>query len=278
MRGLLSWALVLLLGLAALSFAEESAAGGAAADPDGTDLDLDEDDLDDDDESEDASGGMGMGAGQGPPVDDFDLDMPEEERKTRMRACLAHTMSRAQAYQEQLQAAVKQMVEENRGAQMTPEQAANSIVFSWMISCYMNIEDDGIKAAVSGTPLPPEAEQDLFSHHPERGQQANQASQRQWQLLESVLLEHKASQPQRDPQRDPRVDPRAQAAAGSSMSGQTGALYILVVFGVIFGAGAIGVLRLMRSEAKDKEKEKDKPSKAEKKLEKAEKKLTRKQK
>lgn len=267
MRANLCWALALLLGLVALSIAEENGAGGsAAADPDGSDLDLDEDDFDDDDdESEDSSGGMG--AGQGEPVEDFDLDMPEDQRKLRMRSCLSHTMARAQAYQEQLQGAIAQMVEQQ---QVSQEQAANSVIFSWMITCYMNIDDDGIKAATAATPLQPEQEEDVFSHHPERGQQANQASQRQWQLLEAILMEQNAASEQQ--QRRQGVDPRMDPRAAGTPAGQSQMLYVLVVFGIIFGLGAIVVVRLMRSESQDRD------SKSQRKTDKAEKKLARKQK
>jgi len=267
MRGHFAWGLALLLGLAVQTFADESGAGVAAAtDPDGSDLDLDEDDLDDfEDESEDS-------AGRGAAMEDFDLEMPEEQRKTRMRACYAHTVHRAQTYQDQLQAAIQQMVEANSGQQRTQDQAANSVIFSWMITCYMNINDHGIKAAVAGTPLQPEVEQDIFSHHPEKRQQANQASQRQWQLLELVLMEQQSAQQQRQGM-DPRTGPGAPGVAGSSMTGQSQMLYILVVFGIIFGVGAIVVLRLMRGESQDR----DKLTKSQKKADKAEKKLARKQ-
>merc|ERR1712151_601832 len=119
-----------------------------------------------------------------------------------------------------------------------------------------------------------ELEQEVFAARPDRPQQINSASTRQWELLQSVLADeedkHKMAQEKQKrsareqqqrqqqqsmPQAPPRVD-----VIGSGMSGQSQALYVLGVFGSLFGLGACAVLKLSKDEnaARDKRSGKNK--------------------
>merc|ERR1712190_3714 len=99
------------------------------------------DDIDDIDEG-DSAGGAGPGAG--PPVDDFDLGMPEEDRKKQMNACFIHTVTRMQSNREEVERTVQEIVQSQQSQQLTQQQAINSLMFSWMMTCYMNIDANGI--------------------------------------------------------------------------------------------------------------------------------------
>lgn len=217
----------------------------------------------DDEQSQSAMGGQEM-------VEDFDLGMPEEDQKAQMNACFFHTMNRVRARRDQLEATVKEMTA-NQQSQMSPEQALNTLIFSWMMSCYMNIDAAGMKQASSGQSASPELEQDLFSQRTDRPQQVHQASRRQWQLLESVLMEQQKQQ-------DPRGASEGAGARSSGsvplsgLSGQSQFLYIFVVFGIVFGLGFIALFRLIQHEKTGR----DKSSKSQKKADKAEKKLAKK--
>merc|ERR1740121_1691487 len=116
--------------------------------------------------------------------------MPEADQRKQMTACFTHTMNRMQAHSEQLQQTVQEIMNSQQGQQMTQTQAINTLMFSWIMACYMNIDAGGVKQAVEGVAPTPELEQALFSQRPDRPQSVQQASKRQWQLLESVLKDH----------------------------------------------------------------------------------------
>merc|ERR1719453_1523275 len=82
---------------------------------------------------------------------------------------------------------------------MKEDQAMNALLFTWMMTCYMNVEESLVSQALGkpyGTPLPaPEdKEEELFSTNPNAKQTAQQASQVQWKLLEGVLKENSPKQ------------------------------------------------------------------------------------
>lgn len=253
--------------------AKEAAGDAKVAGVDDKD-DLDLDDLDDNGDTSVEE-----------PVEDFDLTLPPEDQKKRMRACMTHTMNHARARREQLDEVATQMAKGAGGAQkgMSKDQAINTLIFSWMMSCYMNIDSSTMQQATLGSILDEETETQLFAQRTDRAQQVHQASQRQWKLLESVLMEQSETQKkeakeaqQQQQQRQEQsgnLPPTGQPAPlGSSMSGSSQALYVFCVFGVIFGLGAIGVFRLSSSETSDK----DRSAKNLKKQQKAEAKLNKK--
>lgn len=269
--------LALLLTIAVFGTARgDGEAAEAAADDD-----LDLEDLED----ESAAPGEGVGP-DGSPVEDFDLGMPEEDRKKRMSACYVHTINRAQHRRTELQQTAEQVVKQHGGPEMTPDKAINSIVFSWMMSCYMNIDASGMKEAIVGKAPTQELEQELFAPREDRPQQVPQASRRQWSLLEQVLTEMTKEQAEQQKQQQqqqkssssssgrtgaggaPAPQPPAYTGGGpllSGLSGQSQAIYVLVVFGVIFGVSILGVMRLMKSEQEGRSSKNRKAEKAEKK-------------
>jgi len=227
--------------LAVLGAADDGveAAAKSGADPDFDDLD----DIDLDDEGEEQ--GMEQGQSEVPPetekVDDFDLAIPGEDRKKRMKACFTHTMGRVQLRRQQLQETVQQMTMLRKN-DMTAEQATNTLIFSWMMACYMNIDSSGIAQASQSRPLSEELEKNLFSQRTDRPQQVHQASPKQWDLLKSVLEEEGKKAPRKDPGMGMAGEEPGRAA------GQSQYLYVLAVFFIIFGLGALSVYRLMQNE------------------------------
>lgn len=251
------------------SFGADDAAADGPDDPDDLDADLDLGDIDDlgdegfDDGDPDAGGQGGF-----PEVDDFDLGMPETDRKKQMEACLIHTTNRVQARREQMEQTIKEIMSSPQGQQMEQNQAMNTLMFSWMMTCYLNIDRENVKQAVKTGEISDEVEQEIFAPKADRPQQVNSASARQWELLQSVLrdeeIKHREmqdtlkktareqqqrQQQQSMPQAPPRVD-----VIGSGMSGQSQALYVLGVFGTLFGLGACAVMKLSKDEnaARDK--------------------------
>jgi len=254
----------------------EPAEGDTAAD----DLDLDLEGLDDlEDEFSDNSNnndndGLSGGAmpGMEPPPDDFDLTMPEEDRKKRMFACYIHLMNRLAHRRDQTEQIAKEVTEQR--PQVTREQAMNTVAVSWMMACYHNVDADGMKAAIPGKAPAPELEGRLFAP-PARMQQG---SERQWKLLEEVAQEAQqeaardAPYQQQQQQQRYSTPPNADAPLPTASFGrQSQVIYVLVVFGTIFGLGAAFVMRLSKSEKGAR----DKASKAEKKADKIDKKLSR---
>merc|ERR1719161_626334 len=111
-----------------------------------------------------------------------------------------------------------------------------------MMQCYMNIDSKMVSEARPGEEMPEELEAELFGPRPDRPQQVQQASTRQWQLLSSVVIENREdSQQQRGPG-------SGIGLVGTSFSGQTQVLYALGVFAVIFGFGSVTAVYLIRSE------------------------------
>jgi len=267
-------ALCLALLLTALSGAAD---GDAAADAADDDLDLG-DDLDEDADLEaDFADAEADAAPDMPPVEDFDLGMSDSQRKAWLRVCYVHTVNRAQARRQELNHAVKEMMAsaEARAQQMSEEKTLTTLVFSWMMQCYMNIDDaTAQEGAILGS-FKEELERALFAPRADRPQQVQQASSRQWELVSSVMAEEqqKMQQQGRPGGGSPEGAAPGIGLVGAGLSGQSQALYIGAVFTVIFGLGAITVLRLSRSE---KATERSGSSKSQKKAEKAEKKLARK--
>jgi hypothetical protein len=272
------------------SLAAEPAAGSGEADTAADDLDLDLDGLDDledefsDDNNGPASGGPpGMDPGMEQPVDDFDLTMPEEDRKKRMLACYVHMMNRLHHRKDQMEQIAKEVIEQR--PQMSREQALNTVAVSWMMACYHNVDADGMKQAIPGKAPAPELEQRLFAP-PARMQQG---SERQWRLLEEVAQEaqqqaardapfQQQQQQKQQQQQQYSTPPRSDAGPlpTASFGRQSQVIYVLVVFGTIFGLGAAFVMRLSKKETGKGTK--DKASKAEKKAHQVEQKLSRRKK
>lgn len=237
--------LCLALLLAALGTRADDAEGG-----DDDDLDID---LDDEDE----------GPGPAPPVEDFDLGIPEEDRRTMMSSCWKHTINRVQLRKTELDAAVEQMVAARRESGMSPDQAMNTMLYGWMMACYLNIDGDGVRKVTSSDTQA--LESDIFGQRGDRPQQVNQASQRQWQLLESTIKESQSQSASGGSSGGSSSAPMDSGLPGAG--GQGSATYAVVVFGIIFGMGALVVLKLMRADQNvQADKDARKAEKAEKKL------------
>merc|ERR1719468_387022 len=134
-----------------------------------------------------------------------------------------------------------------------------------------------MRQAVPGKAPAPDLEQRLFAP-PSRMQQG---SERQWRLLEEVAQEaqqqaardapfqQQQQQQQQRQQQQSSTPSRSDAPLPTGSFGrQSQMIYVLVVFGTIFGLGAAFVMRLSKHEKGTR----DKASKAEKKADKNEKK------
>lgn len=205
-----------------------------AAAEEGEEIDLD--DLDDSDMAEDEQGGTPPG-----PVEDFDKDMPQEVRMRRMQVCLHFTVARFGVYKEQVAQAVRDIV---ANQETSEEQAVNSLLVSWMMMCYINLDDGVVKEAERAGALTTEQDLALFTPAKE-GQTPATASQRQWELLEeAVMIEKKRKEMEPRSRGDPDGGPAETLAVGGTNS----LVYVILVFSVIFGLGTLALLWLMRSE------------------------------
>lgn len=278
MRGQARFACLALL-LAVLGAADGDAAGDEAAKggESGADSDdFDFDDLDSEEGGQEAGGEAQPMQDEASAVEDFDLGMPEEDRKQRMNSCFYYTMNRVRTRGEQLQATLKEAMSQQ--PQLSQEQILNTMVFTWMMTCYMNIDSDGIRQATQTQQLTQELEVALFSEREDTPQQIRQASRRQWQLIEETLMERQQEQKQQQQQQHQDSPKKKSSGAKlplTGMSGQSQVLYILVVFGVVFGLGAIVTYRLINAEKAGREKPTS-SAKSQKKADKAEKKLAKK--
>jgi len=276
----------------------ESPAPSEASGDDDTDLDMEEDF--EDAESPQLQGGGGPMAGgpprgyginsQAPEVEDFDLEFTEDDRSTRMGTCFSYTIGRMQARREMMSHVARGIMSEHG---VEEQQAITAVLSNWMMACYMNIASEEMDQAI-GTPFgspvetPADKDQELFSQSPSAKQTAQQASERQWRLLETTLKESAENVPEsvkKGPQQNQQQQQQQQqqqhrdsqgargqpqaGLPGSSMDTETGFIYMIAVFVVLFGIGTLVVLKLNVKE--NGKAEKDRGSKSEKKKEKAEK-------
>lgn len=268
--------------------AQEDAAGAADSDLDLDDLELEADDAD----------ATNLGtldeAGQRAapePVEDFDLSIPMADRQKRMNACFGYTQGRIQFRKDGMKDAIQGMVEQHK---MKEEQAMNALVFTWMMTCYMNIDEAHIQEGGNNLPGKPIEvtdgnEQELFEQRPDSTQTAQQASQVQWELLKETVQKGVPQQPQQRQsqqqsqwkqeskpgrgQQQQQQRPSPADPLGGAMAGPNGFLYILVMFGIIFGIVGLALCYLLKVEGNQKE---EKGAKNQKKAEKEERKIAKK--
>jgi len=270
--------LLALLLFGVFGSAEDTASASASVDPDDDldDVDLDLKDLENDEIEEMPNGGFGLPT-TGDGTNDFDLGMPEDDRKKAMKACLEYARSRMDTRRSHLDDMLKALTEANG---MKPEQALNTVVFSWIMGCYMNIDQRGVDEGVPGVALTEENEAKLFGERPDRPQKVAQASPRQWKLLEEILSEaqEQAKAKRSSQQSKPKSPKKPKASKSDSkgifgMSGSTQAIYMVLVLGFIFGLGTLAVARLRRDETSE---ERERSARSAKKAEKEAKKLAKK--
>lgn len=233
----------------------------------GDDLDLD--DIDDEEEDGEAASGIGGGMGAG-AVEDFDADMPEKEQETRMKGCFAHTMRRVKARRPQLQDTLKRMMEnEPDQSAEKQQQAANTIIFSWMQTCYLNVDEANVKTASSmpDDEMSEELEQEVFLPKSDRPQQVQQASERQWKLLQKVMMSEAAKQEKRNPGGASQQQPEHTRTSyeGGSASAQEekksgSPLYAVLLLMVIFGIILLVLHRLSQAGGAEKSPKKERKS------------------
>merc|ERR1712176_1019120 len=121
-----------------------------------------------------------------------------------------------------------------------------------MMTCYLNVDpDDYVEAGQKYKEgFSEELGGLLFSQRPDKKQQVMHASKAQWTLLESVVVEiqkdrESRQQQQKGPnpgQNSAPINTNAPPVAAMSTANQY--LYMLVAFGVMFGLGAIVVMKL----------------------------------
>ncbi|CAJ1344503.1 unnamed protein product [Effrenium voratum] len=245
---------LLVLGL--LCEAQDAAPQSQEAKTDLDDLDLGDLDADDEDEGEEAGGA---------PAEDFDKDMPEEDRSLRMKVCLGGAMQRLHSNAEAVSKLASQLVEQQPG--MSKDQATNSIFFTWMMTCYMNIPEETVKSGDADSLK----DARLFEPNPAAAQSSQSASRKQWALLEDVLKEHMEKQQemlksrQAEGQKQKESSGQSQPPVQEPPAGGS-KLYMLLALGFIFGIMGLGTMLLVQKEKQEKEeKEKKKDKKAKKK-------------
>mmetsp|Transcript_48234 Transcript_48234/g.105265 ORF Transcript_48234/g.105265 Transcript_48234/m.105265 type:complete len:270 (-) Transcript_48234:115-924(-) len=254
-RGVASACAACLLLLSALAPVTCEVAEDSGAQAEIDELDLESLDSDDDEEDD-----VGESAEPEPVYTvDFDQDMPEELRLTRMNVCLAGASARMQSNAEAVSGLAAQLVDQRPG--MSMEQATNSVFFTWMMTCYMNINDEDAKSAGEGNA---EVLKDINLYEPnaQNKRNAQSASKRQWDFLVGVVKEHMGKmngarkaqdkgQSQQGSGQRPVQEPPA-PASGSKAS----ILLLVVVFGII---GVVTIF-LMRKEKEDREEKERKKS------------------
>merc|ERR1719343_22381 len=179
-----------------------------------------------------------------------------------------------------------QQIQEQR-PDLSEDKAVNTILFTWVMSCYMNAADESeIKAAITDS-LTREQQDVLFSPAPVEGrtQSLKQASVAQWQLMESAVKKFQESNAQKQKQQQQQQqqqqkssdsqsyqsDPRASAAP--PVPAQNPLVAVAALFGVFFIIG-FAASKLIKNEEGDSKKEKS--TKSQKKAMQAEKKQNKK--
>lgn len=252
--------LIVLLAVSADNVAAEE--GGEASDDFDLDIDLDQEDAD-------APGSASVAEPEEAGADvDFGTVPPEEQN--RLSTCFVHTLNRHEARPALLPQLVSQMMKDT----VSHDQVVNVVLESWMMACYLGIKDEDVGKARRGDPMTEDMERELFlSARPQ------DATELKWKLLQSFLAQlNKEQGPQRvnlnvqpeAAQAIPRTDPTGRPKDTGNW------MYMIVVFGAIFGIAGLGILFVGRLGRKDRESEKEKSAKSQRKAEKAEKKLARK--
>mmetsp|Transcript_55264 Transcript_55264/g.131764 ORF Transcript_55264/g.131764 Transcript_55264/m.131764 type:complete len:265 (-) Transcript_55264:130-924(-) len=232
---------------------------------------LEDDYFDEEDETDDefqaAGGGGGGEPSQPEPVEDFDLSMPDTDRKRRMKACVMLSSIRAQLRSAELASAVEDIMS-RMSVQKT--QAENYVMFPWMMSCYMNVDEPMVQKTVRQdrdlSEMSSELEAEIFNPREDRPQQVRQASKRQWTLLQEVLQDYAQSVQGEQSSGRPR---RAESDFISDAGTAGGATTALIFFAVLFGLVGLVVLRLARAEKEGASKGAAGSSRKERKAEKA---------
>jgi len=241
------------------------------------------DDLDDE-ELEENAGETVDGVAHGELVD---KDFTETERKERMQSCFLYAMRRVTKRREEMKQTVQEMMVTHK--EMSQEQALQTMIITWMMTCYMIIDQKSVADKTSFNSenfnLTDEEETKVFT--PTSAlveQQVNSASQRQWTLLREVMMEQTSKHAEFMKKAGEQMNKQkeeAKALGGGAVSGeakpqQFGMLYVLCAFGVIFGLGILAVKRLGGDQGSASAKEKS--AKGLRKEEKAKRELAKKQK
>jgi len=215
------------------------------------------------------------------PVEEFDKDMVAEEQGSRMKSCFDSGVSRLQANMENVKETVQQIISQQPN--MDKDRALNTILFSWVMACYMNIEDAELKALQVGGALTEAQETAVFSPElrPGRTQFLRQATQRQWGLLEIQVKKHQedmAQQQKQQQQSGSQSGSQSQTGSQSAVKAPASSFgigYVLLALGAVFGVMALVIVKLLKNE-EDGSSRKEKSSKSQKKAEQAEKKQNKK--
>lgn len=269
MRSRAFHAALLAAAVAVLSW-DAHAAEDATAEAPLTDLD----DFDDDDEQEgdeDAAGAAGGAALA--QVEDVDSGR-------RMKACFLYTMRRAKVKGTKLQENVQEMMTTQKEP-TTPEQALNTIIFSWMMTCFMNIDEKNMKTAYTADTLDEAVEQEVFIPKSEDAQEALSSpaaksleagdgylvkemidaskslstfvtqhgmgelttdSRRQWEKLEKVLLQDTQKKGKMPQQQQQQQSYQSSSQSYQSTTGGSSAEAPKQQFGMMYVLGAFGAI------------------------------------
>jgi hypothetical protein len=220
------------------------------------------------------------------PVEEFDKDMAAEDQNGRMKSCFDSGVGRLQANIENVKETVQQIISQQPN--MDKDRALNTILFSWVMACYMNIEDTELKALQNGGSLSEEQQSAVFSpeQRPGRTQFLRQATQRQWGLLETQVKKHQDEMSKQQKQRQsssqsgsqsyqsgPGQQPQQQQKQEASSFGLG---YVLLALAGVFGIIGLAVTKLLKNEDGGSSRREKYSSKSQRKAEQAEKKQNKK--
>jgi len=213
-----------------------------------------------------------------PMAPQFDADWDADRKRPRLKACFVAVNRKVQEPDEAMHEAVKQVSAQHN---VDKEQALSFMMTSMIMNCYANIDDQRAQEAMGGQEISGDDIRALIGP-PDQGQlQMDESHQT---LLKEIVEEHRAANPepvQRNPATGETADERAarlermkkrregkpvepkkrsnktrQAEAATTaapplplgMGLGSGVLYILAVFGAMFG-GVYLFIRKLGSEA-----------------------------
>lgn len=89
---------------------------------------------------------------------------PKLVPQDRMKACFLYTFRRARHNRKLLEETVENLhnTEENREKEVDQEQFVNTVLFSWMMTCFMNVNKEEIASSNTAEPLTDELETNVF--------------------------------------------------------------------------------------------------------------------
>jgi len=128
-------------------------------------------------------------------MDEADAElMDEADAKLRMKACFTITLKTVPRMKEHLTKLAKEFINVKG---LTESQAFNTVIVARVMNCYMTILPAEQKTIESGLEPSLESLNEIYGDKREVPQKPEDASKRQWELLDSVMKEAMKDTPQK---------------------------------------------------------------------------------